>query len=312
MKRFKKLVTVLLIMSLMVVFTGCSNKTKAATSATTSVPTKDREGNEIVIPKKVDKIISLAPSTTQVLIDLGLKDKIVAVDTYSVGLFGDDSTLPTFDIMNPDAEKLASLDADIIFATGMSKTDGDDPLKLLKDMGACVTYIPTSASIAEIREDILFIANATDKSTEGQKLIDTMDKEIAKYTAIGKTIKDKKSVYFEIAAAPDMYSFGSDVFLNEILDIIGAKNILADQKGWVAVAAENVVAANPDVILTNVDYIDNPVDEIKSRAGFSEIAAVKNSTVYQIDNKTSSYANHNIVKAMKEIAVAIYPEEYNK
>lgn len=312
MKRFKKLVTVLLIMSLMVVFTGCSNKTKAATSATTSVPTKDREGNEIVIPKKVDKIISLAPSTTQVLIDLGLKDNIVAVDTYSVGLFGDDSTLPTFDIMNPDAEKLASLDADIIFATGMSKTDGDDPLKLLKDMGACVTYIPTSASIAEIREDILFIANATDKSTEGQKLIDTMDKEIAKYTAIGKTIKDKKSVYFEIAAAPDMYSFGSDVFLNEILDIIGAKNILADQKGWVAVAAENVVAANPDVILTNVDYIDNPVDEIKSRAGFSEIAAVKNSAVYQIDNKSSSYANHNIVKAMKEIAVAIYPEEYNK
>ena len=310
MKRFKKLVTVLLIMSLMVVFTGCSNKTKAAAAA--DVPTKDREGNEIVLPKKVDKIISLAPSTTQVLIDLGLKDKIVAVDTYSIDLFGKDSTLPTFDIMNPDAEKLASQDADVIFATGMSKTDGDDPLKLLKDMGACVTYIPTSASIAEIRKDILFISNATEKTKVGQKLIDTMDKEIAKYTAIGKTIKDKKSVYFEIAAAPDMYSFGSDVFLNEILDIIGAKNILSDQKGWVAVAAENVVAANPDVILTNVDYIDSPVDEIKSRAGFSEIAAVKNNEVYQIDKSTSSYANHNIVKAMKEIAETVYPEEYNK
>lgn len=313
MKRLNKQLLILLALTFMIIFTGCSKKTTtSATSDTTTVPTQDREGNEIKVPETIKKIISLAPSTTQVLIDLGLKDNIIAVDTYSKELFDKDSNIMTFDIMNPDAEQLVALDADIIFATGMSKVNGEDPLKLIKDMGGCVAYIPTSANISEIKKDLKFIANTTGKAKEGEKLITTMETEIATYQKIGATITDKKTVYFEIAAAPDMYSFGTGVFLNEILEIIGAKNILDNQEGWVSVSGEYIVASNPDIILTNVNYIKNPIDEILARPGFSEINAVKKKAVYQIDNQTSSYANHNIVKAMKEIATAIYPEEYQK
>ena len=57
-------------------------------SASTDHPDTDRSGNPITLPEQVDSIISMAPSATQTLLDLGLKDKLVAVDTYSAMYFG--------------------------------------------------------------------------------------------------------------------------------------------------------------------------------------------------------------------------------
>lgn len=325
MMKLKKTWAVLLSLALILSFTACGEKPDSSSPASSAAPTAsaapseavsgpvtitDREGVSLVLPEKVEKIISLAPSTTQVLIDLGLEDKLVAVDKYSMPLLSEGRTLPQFDIMHPDAEQLANLQVDVIFATGMSKAKGEDPLKLLRDMGAVVTYIPTSASIAEIEKDVAFIAEVTGMSAKGQQMVEEMKNTIAQYAEIGKTITDKKTVYFEIGAAPKMYSFGKDVFLNEIIELIGAENILKDQSGWISVSAEAVAAANPDVIMSNVDYLDDPVGEIKTRAGFETLSAVKNNQVYLIDKQTSSYSNHNIVKAIREIAQAVYPEAY--
>lgn len=105
-----------------------------------------------------------------------------------------------------------------------------------------------------------------------------------------------------------MYSLGSNTFIHEMLELIGAKNILAKQKNWVAVSDETVISANPDVILTSVNYIPDPVAEIMQRPGWHVISAVKNKRVFRIDNNSSSRPNHNIVKALKQIAAAVYPE----
>lgn len=56
-----------------------------------------------------------------------------------------------------------------------------------------------------------------------------------------------------------MYSFGGGVFLDEMIEIIGAENILGEETGWLRVEPETIMAADPDVILTNVNYIEDPV-----------------------------------------------------
>ena len=117
-------------------------------------------------------------------------------------------------------------------------------------------------------------------------------------------------MYFEISAAPYCYSFGEGVFLDEMLELIGADNVLAGQEGWLSVDEEAVVAADPDVILTSVNYIDDPVGEITARAGWEGVAAVQNGEVYAIDNKTSSLPNVNVVQALREMAQAAYPDLY--
>ena len=273
------------------------------------VPTQDRAGTPIVIPAEVEKVISLAPATTQIIEALGLKDKLVAVDTQTPLYVEGISELPQFDMMAPDIEQIAMLEPDVVFTTGMSYVE-DNPFQALVDMGICVIEIPSSSSIEAVKEDIIFTAACLGKKVEGQALADDMQATIDEIAAIGAAITEKKTVLFEIACLPYIYSFGNGTFLDEMITLIGAENVLGDQAGWLAVTEESAVAANPDVILTNVNYIEDSVGEILARPGWESVTAVANGDVYYINNGKSSLPNHGIVDALTEMAVAVYPEEY--
>ena len=213
------------------------------------------------------------------------------------------------DFNTPDAEKIIELDPDIIVATEYSGSS-EDPYKAVKDAGICVVYIPSSNSIDGIYEDITFLADLFDVSDKGEEIVSSMKSDVEEVKEIGSKIKDKKKVYFEIGPAPNLYSFGNSTFLNEIIEIVGAENIFKDQESWISPSSESVIDANPDVILTNVNYIDNPIDEIMNRDGWENITAVKEKAVYSIDTNSSSRPTPNVIKALKEMAKAIYPDEY--
>lgn len=319
----KKLVFLILVCMLLLSTVGCKSKTDATqnedkrTEETqeaeeTVLPTKDRAGNEITVPQNIDSIITLAPSIMESVVDLGFGDKIIAIDTNSVGLEGASKDLPAFDMMNPDVEKMAELTPSVILVSSMSSIDGQDPFKQLKDLGICVICIPTSGSIEAIKEDIHFLGQVLQNTEKSDEIVATMESEINKIAEIGKTITEKKKVYFEVAAAPSMYSVGSGAYLNEMIELIGAENVFADQEGWLSVEGEQVVNTNPDVILTNVNYIENPCDEIMGREGFEEVTAVKDKAIYYIDNMSSSLPNENIIKALQEMAKSVYPDEYKE
>ena len=314
----KKFYTAILMLIFITSLTACAQNQKpeqtpqATEQNEAPLKTVDRAGNEITIPKEINKIISMSPSNTEILIDLGFGDKIIAADTYSKNITGLPENIQYFDMMTPDVEKLIALEPDIIFATGMSMSDGNDPYKPVKEMGICLAYIPSSDSIEGIYQDILFLAGSLNATGKGIELIDGMKTKINEIEKIASTIEKKKTVYFEIAASPNLYSFGKGVFLNEMIEIIGAENILANEEKWISVSDEAVVAANPDIILTNVNYVENAVGEIKSRAGWENMTAVKNNEVYYIDNNASSLSNHNIVKALQQMAEAIYPDIFSK
>jgi len=310
MKNFKKIFFVLamLLAAGTMVFAGGAKE-----SSLPSIDlTMDRAGAPVTLPANVEKIISMAPSTTEILIDLGLADKIIAADTNTQkdGLLKQD--IPYFDMMKPDAEKLIALKPDVVFISGMSNAKGNTPFSPLIDAGICVINIPSSSSIEAIYLDIAYIAAAVKQEGKGAKIIANMKKEIEAVRKKGVSIAQdkKKTVYFEIGAAPYMYSLGTGTFINEMIEIIGAQNILADQKSWIAVSDEMVLAKDPDVILTNVSYIPNPIDEIMARAGWASLKAVKGKKVFGIDTNSSSRPNHNIIKALKEMAKAVYPEIY--
>ena len=147
-------------------------------------------------------------------------------------------------------------------------------------------------------------------NADGQAIVDEMQGKIDEIAAIGATITEQKTVFFEIGALPYLYSFGTGTFLDEMITLIGAKNVLADQQGWVSVTEEDAVAANPDVILTSVNYVDDAVGEILSREGWQDVTAVANKDVYYIDNGASSLPNQHVVDALVEMAKAVYPDAY--
>ena len=278
-------------------------------AALAEAPTEDRAGNPIAIPESIEKIISLAPATTEILEAIGAKDKIIAVDTQTPLYVAGFDDVPQFDMMAPDVEAIAALEPDVVYTSGMSYIDGD-PYHALVDMGICVIEIPSSTSIQGVADDIVFTAACIGLTDEGQALADGMLAQIEELAAIGATIEEKKSVFFEISALPYIYSCGKGTFIDEMIEKIGANNVLGDMEGWVSVTEEDAVASNPDVILTSVNYIEDSVGEILSRSGWEGVTAIANGDVYYIDNAASSLPDQNIVKAMIEMALAIYPEAY--
>ena len=302
-KRSKILAVVLSMVFAIALFVGCTETTKTMT---------DREGNEFTLPNKIEKIISTAPSNTEVLVALGLSDKLVAIDKYSSDVEGINTEIPQIDFRNPDAETIIGLEPDIIIASGHNKVGDNDPFQLVKEAGIPVVYIPSSDSIDGIYGDIEFMAEITKTEKKGKEIVDNMKKDIEDIRAIGEKITDKKKVYFEIGSGPTLFSFGNGTFLNEMIQIIGAENIFANEKSWISPTPESVIDANPDVILTNVPDINGvkAVDEIKSRDGWDSVTAIKEGNVYGIDKNASARPSQNVVKALKEMAKAVYPNEY--
>lgn len=284
---------------------GCSSNKETTVT--------DREGNEVKVPTKLEKIISTAPSNTEILVGLGLSDKLVAVDNYSEGIEGLNKDIPKMDMNKPDAEAIIALEPDIIIASGYNKIgSAEDPYKAIIEAGIPVVYIPSSDSIEGIYKDIEFIASLVNEEKKGEEIITDMKEKISKYEELGKTIKDKKKVYFEISPAPSLFTFGHSTFLNEMIEVIGAENVFENEKSWFAPTEEAILDANSDVILTNVNYVENPIKEISSRNGWENIKAIKNGDVYYIDSNSSARGNQNIIKALDEMAKAIYPDVYGK
>lgn len=275
-------------------------------------PTEDRAGEPIALPESIEKIVSMAPSTTRVLTDLGLKDKLIAVDSYSALYQPELAALPQFDMMTPDAEQLAALQPDVIFITGMSLSGGDNPYQALIDLGIAVVQIPSSSSIADIQQDVLFIGECVGMPEGAQALVDDMQAAIDEIAAIGANITKKKTVAVEVAALPYLCYAGGNTYLDEMIHLIGAENAYENSDPWASVTEEAAVAANPDVILTCISYLEDPVGEIMGREGWGEVTAIANGQVFRLDDESSNQPNHRIVNALREMAEAVYPEVYGE
>jgi len=336
----KKLAAVLTALSLAAVMTACNNAnstkeggtittadvsdltTVTESSEVTELDTTaaeaavqsliDREGKEVEIPDSIETIVSTAPSVTEILDGLGLMDKIIAADLYSADVEGISADICTIDFSNLNIEELVALSPDLIIVSGMSQTGADDPYAALKEAGANVVYIPTSSSIEGIKLDIEFLAAYLKAEDKGAELIADIDSTVAEISEKADTITEKKKVYFEIGAAPYLYTCGNGTFIDEVITLVGAENIYGGEAGWISNSEETVIAADPDVIITNVMYEGYDFNEIKSRPGWENIAAVKDGAVYQVDANATSRPSQHITEGIRQVAEAIYPEVYGE
>jgi iron complex transport system substrate-binding protein len=282
------------IFGLMVVFfiSGCS---------------ANRERGIAVVKGPFYRVVSTAPSNTEIIVDLGLAHKLVAIDRHSANIDGLPDGLLLLDFFFPDAEAIINIEPDIIIASGHNPTgSGVDPFRLLSEMGIPVVYISMSRSIEDIYEDIALIAGLLQAEEEGEELIKLMKTQISHFAM--QNAAAPVTVYFEISAAPEIMTFGKNSFINDMISVIGARNIFESEEWLVMPSAEVIIERNPDVIFTNVDYIDDPIGEIKSRPGFNHISAVANNRVYQIDNDSSVRSSARIVLALQQMAQVIHPE----
>lgn len=279
---------------------------------------KDPAGNEIAIPQNMDKIVSLSPSATELLIDLGLADKIIAIDTYSgYSPFVTELNegIPQFDMMTPDNEGIIALEPDIVFTTGMSSAGGEDVYAQVKAAGVCVADIPTSESIKDIEDDITFIGEITGTQDKAKEITDEMDSFVKDIKAVSEGIEEKKTVLYVMsvptAEYPNVYTCGKGTYMDEIFSLCGLENVAGDvEYQWPALSEEEIIASNPDVIIVGDTYTPDAVDAILAISAWKDITAVKEKAVYFIDGDAFNQPNQYVLNSASDIAKSAYPDEF--
>jgi len=283
--------------------TEATTETTEATTATIDL-ILDREGTLIGVPANVNRIVSGSERITQLLIELGAGGKIVAADKGSAGIAGISPSVCTLNKKLITASALEDYAPDVVILDGKST---DKMYITLKEAGVNVICIPEATSIEGIKLDITFLAEYISTKDKGQQLVDEIDGAIVDISTRSESITAKRKVYFEAQSNPEMKAYADGTLAGEILTIVGGINMFTGQNGIVAVTPESVVTANPNVIVTTVNYDGYDLNEIKTRAGWGNIKAVKNGSIRQVSEISTTAS---IVDNINEIAKAVYPEIY--
>ena len=272
---------------------------------------KDATGKEIAIKQEPSKIITLSPSITETLFALGLGDKVEGV-TSNDDYPKEATEKPKVGDMNPNIEKIISLEPDFVMIDESSMSTAEAGLAQLRDAGITVFVVPTANSFDETYASIELIGKVTNKEDEAKKIVADMNAKIADVQQkINDSNVKERSVFVETSDAPDIYTAGNNSYMQEMFDLIGANNIAKDGgENWYKIDAEAIVKGNPDVIIVKYDYVPNIVNKIKKRDGFDTITAVKENQIVQVDDNLTSRTGPRLADGLEEIAKAIYPEAF--
>ncbi len=262
---------------------------------------KDDLGNEVTFKSPPKRIVSLAPSNTEILFAVGAGDQVVGVTDFcnypedalkkeKVGGFS-----------NPNIEKIISLKPDFVFG---ARGNPKDLLLRLSDMGI-KTLAFDPRSIEDVFSLIKLIGDITDHPDEANELLvklmekrKKVDDEVKKF--------EKKRVYLEIWNNPYM-SAGKNTFVGKLIEEAGGINIAENAKGdWPILSQEYIIKENPEVII--LGYMGADPGDVKKRPGWENIDAVKNGRIYTINPDLIFRPGPRIIDGLYELFKFIHGE----
>lgn len=306
----KKIIAILLSAAVMLSITACGKQenqnTSSATSKAAAYTVVDSRGKKVTLAKTPEKIISLMPSDTEIVYALGDGDKLIAVDTYSDYPADAKKKKQLGSGEKTNIEAIIGMKPDLVIFGTMSQNN--DQFKQLENAG--INVIVTSAgSIADTYNVIGMLGKVLNKVTKSEQIIDSMKSGFEK---IKNEVKGKSPVKVYVEVTPlkyNLWTCGKGTFEDEILTMLGAKNIFSDVESWKQVSEEQVITRNPQVIITTAAQMQGeakPIEEIEGRKNWGGIDAVKNKRVYSIDSESMERPGPRLVEAAREVEKMIY------
>ncbi len=271
----------------------------------------DAVGNDVTVETAPENIVSMMPSNTEILFELGLADEIVGVTDYD-DYPEEAKEKEQIGGQEFNVEAIIGLDPDIVFGHESALGIGEDGYKQLEDAGIPVFVVKNAGSFEETYDVIQKIGQLTDKRLKAEQMIADMKVEVEDILAKVEEVEEERSVFVETSPAPDIYTPGKGTFVQEIVDMLGAKNIADDREGWFVMDPEEIVNRNPDVIIVMYDNIDTAVEDVYARDGFETITAIEEEQVIQVDENLTSRTGPRMAEGLKEFAKAIYPEVFSE
>ncbi|MFC4768684.1 ABC transporter substrate-binding protein [Effusibacillus consociatus] len=282
-----------------------SKETKAPGQTTYPLTVKDATGTEITIKQEPKRIVSLASSNTEILFALGLGDKVVGVDKWS-DYPAEAKSKPVIGDMNTDTEKVVAQQPDLVIAGATLNGKAIDALRKLN----VTVYAVEPKTIAEVQQAIKEIGKITNSVSKAEEVAKNMEKKLSEVKAKVQGLTDDKKplVYVEVSPAPEIFTAGKGTFMDELVTLAGGKNAFSDVANWAKISAEQVVAKNPQVIISTHGVTAEVEKEVAARPGWDKISGVKEKKVVAVDTNLVSRPGPRLVEGLELFAKAIHPE----
>lgn len=274
--------------------TSCSSrKDLPAISRTVT----DELGRAVQVPAQPQRIVSLAPSITEILFALGAGDRVAGVTSYCDYPPEARQKPPVGDTLKPGVEKIVALKADLVIISTASQVEAS--FRKLEELGIAV-YVTNPRSIDGVVESIDKIGELIDARERAQELADELRRRITTVeTRVAET--SRPSVLVILGTEP-LITAGAGSFINDLINRAGARSISAEDKAdYPQYSIETAVARQPEIILLQAGG-----NELIER--LRQTPAARSNRVYHIDDDLLLRPGPRLVDGLEQLGAKFHPE----
>lgn len=302
---------ILLITLFLTLLTACAPQAtpSPAVEAPTALTFTDGLGREVTLNGPPQKIVSIAPSNTEILFAIGAGDQVIGRDQFSdypeAAKNVTDIGSTTFEELN--TELVVSLKPDLVLA---AEINTPEQVKALEDLGVTVYYLNNPHTLEEMYSNLEIVAQLTGHETEAATLIESLKQRVAAVDEKITPISSRPSVFYELDSTDPAKPFtaGKGTFITLLIERAGGHNIAADLEGYPQMSLEQIVAADPNLIILGDSMWGVTPEAVASRPGWENLSAVKNGQVVPFEDNLVSRPGPRLVDGLEQFAKLLHPE----
>jgi iron complex transport system substrate-binding protein len=281
--------------------------TEPAVASTLTVT--DGLGREVKLDGPAQRIVSLAPSNTEILFAIGAGDQVVGRDEfadYPEEAKSIESIGGSFGEYN--AEAIVALKPDLVMA---AEIHPPELVKQLEDLGLTVYYLKNPLTLEEMYGNLEIVGQLTGHDVTA--LVDSLRARVAAVDEKLAPISSRPTVFYEIDASDPSkpYTYGPGTFGDLLITRAGGAN-LATVAGitdpYPQVSLEQIVATNPNLIVLGDSNFGTTAEAVKTRAGWDVLDAVKNDQIFPFDDNLVSRPGPRLVGGLEQLAKLLHPD----
>ncbi len=269
----------------------------------------DGLGREVTLSALPERVVSLAPSNTEILFAVGAGDQVVGVTQYCTypPEAQDREQIGGFSAKTISVEKIVALEADLVLAAGEIHQPVIEALEKLD----VPVYSLDPNTLDEVYTEIELVGRMTGHEEEAAQTVEEMKSRVAAVMERIATIpqEDRLTVYWEVFDEPRMTT-GPSTFTGQLIELAGGVNIFADvSEDYPQISDEVVIERNPAVIMGADTMGDKlTIETVAQRPGWDQVDAVQNERIYLFDGDMVSHSGPRLAQVLEIMAEALYPE----
>ena len=296
-----------LLFTLLIILLAACAPQAAATNLPTDLTFTDGLGREVKLEGPAQRVLSMAPSNTEILFAIGAGSQVVGRDSlsdYPEAAKTVTDIGSTFEALN--TESIVSLKPDLVLA---AEINTPEQVKQLEDLGLTVYYLKNPLTLEEMYDNLAIVAQLTGREDEAAALIESLKARVAAVDEKIAPLSSRPGVFYELDATDPAkpYTAGKGTFITLLIDRAGGYNIASDIDGYPQFSLEQVVTADPAfIILGDARYGVTP-ESIAQRPGWENLSAVKNGNILPFNDDLASRPGPRLVDALEELAKLLRP-----